>query len=90
MILKIADRWGVDLADVPMVGDSLRELQTALAAGCPPHLVRTGRAAEASAAEIDAWCAKVPGTTVHASLDAFADHLLQREAGASVPAPLHR
>jgi D-glycero-D-manno-heptose 1,7-bisphosphate phosphatase len=89
MLLKIANRWGVDLADVPMVGDSLRELQTAQAAGCPPHLVRTGRAADASDTEIAAWCAQVPGTTVHANLGAFADHLLQKDASvASAPMPL--
>jgi D-glycero-D-manno-heptose 1,7-bisphosphate phosphatase len=89
MLLKIANRWGVDLADVPMVGDSLRELQTAQAAGCPPHLIRTGRAADASDTEIAAWCAQVPGTTVHANLGAFADHLLQKDASvASAPMPL--
>ncbi len=92
MMLKIADRLGVELAEVPMVGDSLRELLTAKAAGCPPHLVRTGRAADATAADIESWCAQVPGTTVHANLGAFADHLLSHDPSsfASLPGALSR
>jgi D-glycero-D-manno-heptose 1,7-bisphosphate phosphatase len=90
MLLKIADRWGVELADVPMVGDGVRELLTAQAAGAQPHLVRTGRAAAASAAELDLWCQQVPATTVHANLGAFADHLLSSDASnfGSLPGPL--
>jgi D-glycero-D-manno-heptose 1,7-bisphosphate phosphatase len=91
MILQIIDRWDAKAADVPMVGDSLRELQTAQAAGCQPHLIRTGRAADVSEQEIAAWCAQVPGTMVHASLGAFADHLLSGDGETnSMPAPLHR
>ena len=37
---------------------------------------RTGRAANLGAAELDAWCAEVPSLRVHASLGAFAEHLL--------------
>ena len=76
---QIAERFGVELADVPVVGDSLRDLQAGAAVGCPPHLVRTGKAAALDAAQIDALCAQVPGTLVHADLAAFADHLLAAE-----------
>jgi D-glycero-D-manno-heptose 1,7-bisphosphate phosphatase len=43
MLLEIASRFNVDLADVPVVGDSLRDLQAADAAGAQPVLVRTGK-----------------------------------------------
>ncbi len=47
---------------VPMVGDTLRDLQAAQAAGCEPHLVRSGRAAALSGAEVAELIAQVPGT----------------------------
>lgn len=76
---QIGERFGVDLHDVPVVGDTLRDLLAGAAVGCRPHLVRTGKAARMSDAEIEALCAQVPGTTVHADLAAFADHMV-REA----------
>jgi D-glycero-D-manno-heptose 1,7-bisphosphate phosphatase len=79
MMLDIAERYGVDLANVPMVGDTLRDLQAARAAGCPPHLVRTGRAASLTEEELTPWLAAVPGMVVHDDLAAFASHLLQQE-----------
>jgi D-glycero-D-manno-heptose 1,7-bisphosphate phosphatase len=79
MMLDIAQRYGVDLEDIPMVGDTLRDLQAARAAGCPPHLVRTGRAAHLTDDELAQWRAAVPGMVVHDDLAAFASHLLQQE-----------
>ena len=52
MVLDIGRRYGVDLRQVPMVGDTLRDLQAAQAAGCEPHLVRCGRAALLDAGEL--------------------------------------
>ena len=75
----IGERFGIDLAEVPLVGDSLRDLQAGSAAGCPTHLVRTGKAAELDEAGIEWICRQVPGTRVHADLAAFAEHLIQRE-----------
>ena len=46
----IGERYGVELSTVPMVCDTLRDLEAARAAGCQPHLVRTGRAAVADEA----------------------------------------
>ncbi len=43
MLLDIAQRFNVDLDGVPSVGDSLRDLQAAAAAGARPMLVLTGK-----------------------------------------------
>ncbi len=76
---QIGTRFGVTLSDVPVVGDTLRDLQAGAAVGCPPHLVRTGKGARLDDAQLAELCAQVPGTTVHADLAAFADHLLRAE-----------
>ena len=75
----IGERYGVDLADVPIVGDSLRDLQAGAAVGCPPHLVRTGKGAALTDEQIDEIRRLVPGTRVHADLAAFAEHMVQGE-----------
>jgi D-glycero-D-manno-heptose 1,7-bisphosphate phosphatase len=79
LIRLIGERYGARLTEVPVVGDSLRDLQAGAALGCPTHLVRTGKAARLNAQEIEALCAQVPGTLVHADLVAFADFLIRRE-----------
>lgn len=43
MFVEIGERFNVDLADVPVVGDSLRDLQAGAAVGCAPYLVLTGK-----------------------------------------------
>ena len=43
MLLDIADRLRTDLQGVPAIGDSLRDLQAAKAAGATPMLVKTGK-----------------------------------------------
>jgi len=77
---EIAKRYGIDLAQVPMVADTLRDLQAAQAAGCPPHLVKSGRAAALTDQQLADMVAQVPGTRVHDSLEALADHLIARPA----------
>lgn len=79
MMLDIGRRYGVDLRLVPMVGDTLRDLQAAQAAGCEPHLVRSGRAAALDAGQLANWVEQVPGTFVHSDLGELATHLLERE-----------
>ena len=79
MMLDIGRRYGVDLRLVPMVGDTLRDLQAARAAGCEPHLVRSGRAAALDAAQQANWVEQVPGTFVHSDLGELVTHLLERE-----------
>lgn len=92
MLHDIARRYGVDLRHVPLVGDTLRDLLAAQAAGCEPHLVLSGRAAALGEAELAQIVAQVPTARVHADLAAFADDLLRREhprAADSVPGELH-
>jgi D-glycero-D-manno-heptose 1,7-bisphosphate phosphatase len=43
MLKEIAARYNLDLAGVPVVGDSLRDLQAAAAVGAAPILVLTGK-----------------------------------------------
>jgi D-glycero-D-manno-heptose 1,7-bisphosphate phosphatase len=76
---EVGARYGVDLRQVPMVGDTLRDLLAAQAAGCEPHLVRTGRAAALDDAQVAQMLAQVPSAQVHDDLNDFVDHLLQRE-----------
>ena len=86
LMQMIAERYGIDdLSRVPMVCDTQRDVQAAHAAGCEPHLVRSGKAApeRMSDAQIAELVAQVPGTQVHASLDAFAEWLIARERVAS-------
>ncbi len=40
---QLASRWQVELAGMPVVGDSLRDLQAAVSVGARPLLVRTGK-----------------------------------------------
>ncbi|KPF59541.1 histidinol phosphate phosphatase [beta proteobacterium AAP51] len=78
LLHDIGRRYGMQLQGVPVVGDTLRDLQAAQAAGCEPHLVLSGRARGLAGAALQELLDQVPGAQVHASLDAFADFLLQR------------
>ena len=42
LLMRLARHYGVSLVGVPVIGDSLRDLQAAAAAGATPILVRTG------------------------------------------------
>jgi D-glycero-D-manno-heptose 1,7-bisphosphate phosphatase len=98
LMRMIGERYGVDdLARVPMVCDTARDVQAAHAAGCEPHVVRTGRAASLSDAELAQWLDGIERVQVHASLAGFADFVLHREHAAagvrgedSGPVPLPR
>jgi D-glycero-D-manno-heptose 1,7-bisphosphate phosphatase len=79
LMKDIAKRYGIDLRLVPMVADTLRDLEAARAAGCEPHLVRSGRAAALDDAQLQQLVLQVPGTVVHEDLTGFADHLLRRD-----------
>jgi D-glycero-D-manno-heptose 1,7-bisphosphate phosphatase len=50
MFIDIAQRFNVDLAGVPGIGDSLRDLQAAATAGAKPMLVLTGKGSKTEAA----------------------------------------
>ncbi|WIV98760.1 MULTISPECIES: D-glycero-beta-D-manno-heptose 1,7-bisphosphate 7-phosphatase [Roseateles] len=79
LVQQIGERFGVELPTIHMVGASLRDVQTAQAAGCVPHLVRGARLGDLDEAQLAALLAKVPGVRVHASLGAFAEHLIQKD-----------
>ncbi|MDR2881826.1 MAG: D-glycero-beta-D-manno-heptose 1,7-bisphosphate 7-phosphatase [Azoarcus sp.] len=46
LLIEISKRFNVDLTGVPVVGDSLRDLQAAIAVGGQPYLVLTGKGAK--------------------------------------------
>lgn len=71
MLREIARRFDVDLTGVPVVGDSLRDLQAGVEVGAVPHLVLTGKGAKTR----DAGNLP-PGTKIHEDLRAFARALL--------------
>jgi D-glycero-D-manno-heptose 1,7-bisphosphate phosphatase len=79
LMMLIGERYGVDLNEVPLVGDSLRDLQAGQAAGCPTHLVRTGKAGQLGEKAMAELLQLAPGTQLHADLGAFADALIQQE-----------
>lgn len=87
----IGERYGIELAGVPVVGNSPREIDAALAVGCQPHLVRTGGWARGDDAAVQALVERVPGLPVHASLAACAQALIAAEVprrrGAAAAAP---
>jgi D-glycero-D-manno-heptose 1,7-bisphosphate phosphatase len=43
LLREIASRFDIELAGVPMIGDSLRDVEAAAAAGAQPYLVLTGK-----------------------------------------------
>lgn len=72
LLLEIGQRFGVPLEGVPVVGDSLRDLEAAVAVGARPLLVRTGKGMRTLAAG-----GMPPDTPVFADLAAAVDHLLE-------------
>ncbi len=46
MYEEIANRWGTSLKGVPVVGDTRRDLEPAIAMGARPILVKTGKGAQ--------------------------------------------
>jgi D-glycero-D-manno-heptose 1,7-bisphosphate phosphatase len=74
---QIEDRYGLDLKNVPAVGDSARDAVAAAAVGCEAHLVLTGKGAVYKGRNLpEAFPAQ---TLVHQNLSAFVDFLLDRE-----------
>ena len=79
MMRQIAERFGVSLENTPMVGDNLRDMQAGAAAGCPTHLVLTGKSAGLAGESLANLLDAVPGTCVHNDLSAFADWLIRQD-----------
>ena len=70
LLHEIATRFGVELEDVPMIGDSPRDLEAAAAAGAKPYLVLTGKGKKTREAG-----GLPPGTEIAADLVAVAARL---------------
>ena len=70
MLLEVARRFNIALKDTYMVGDGLRDVQAAAAAGARPVLVLTGKGQKTQAEGN-----LPPLTQVFADLAAFAEHL---------------
>jgi D-glycero-D-manno-heptose 1,7-bisphosphate phosphatase len=71
MLQEIAARFNTDLTGVPSIGDALRDLQSAVAVGALPILVRTGKGKK-TADDPDL----PPGTLSFPDLAAAVTHLL--------------
>ena len=82
LLKLIGERFGTDLADVAVVGDTVRDLQAAQAAGCEPHLLLTGRSQDLPQAQAEHMVSGIPGARVHADLASFAQDLIARHAPA--------
>lgn len=87
---QIGDRFGVPLHEVPAVGNAVRHVQAAAAAGCPTHLLLTGKSEHlrgrtglGADADLAALVPDLPpGTHLHDDLPAFADWLLAQDTEA--------
>ena len=71
MFIEIAQRYKINLKDVPAVGDSLRDLQAGFISACAPYLVLTGKGTKTHA---DGGLP--PGTMTFPDLAALVSHLL--------------
>jgi D-glycero-D-manno-heptose 1,7-bisphosphate phosphatase len=71
MLQEIAERFDVNLKGVPMVGDSLRDLQAGFVSGCVPYLVLTGKGEKTREKG-----GLPPGTLVFPNLATVVHHLL--------------
>jgi D-glycero-D-manno-heptose 1,7-bisphosphate phosphatase len=72
LLEEIGRRFGTSLAGVPSIGDSLRDLQAAVAVGAQPILVLTGKGAKTRRED------DLPaGTAVHADLAAAVKSIIK-------------
>jgi D-glycero-D-manno-heptose 1,7-bisphosphate phosphatase len=78
LFLQISRRLGVPLPQIVAVGDSVRDAQAAVAAGCEAHLVLTGQSAAHRLGGVPDGLP--PGVPQHLDLNAFADAVLARDA----------
>ena len=84
LFTQIAERYGVNPAQIDALGNSLADVQAAQAAGCRPHLVLTGCGRPAC---VDPLPPEFGEVQVHTDLPAFAQALVQQASSLQVPAP---
>jgi D-glycero-D-manno-heptose 1,7-bisphosphate phosphatase len=84
---QVAERFGMPPAEVPVAGNALRHVQAGAAAGCPTHLLLTGKSGHLRREAGVPDSALVPGlpsgTLLHDDLGAFADWLLAQPVATS-------
>ena len=71
MLEQIAERFFVELPGVPLIGDTLRDLQAAESVGATPLLVRTGKGVQT-----EQQLSKEHQVQIFDDLAAAADHLI--------------
>lgn len=76
MLHDLMERLKIELTDVPLVGDSLRDLQTAMVVGATPVLVKTGH----GAATLDEN-KHLDSVEVYEDLSGFVEQMLEEEDG---------
>lgn len=84
---QIGERFGLPLEAMPAAGNALRHVQAAAAAGCPTHLLLTGksehlrgRVGQAADADLATLLPELPpGTRLHEDLSGFVDWLLAQD-----------
>lgn len=74
LLNRLARHYGTTLAGVPVIGDSARDLEAAIAAGATPILVRTGNGARTESS----LPAELEGIDVYDDLAAAAAALVER------------
>ena len=84
MLREIARRFDVDLSGVPVVGDSLRDLQAGVEVGAVPHLVLTGVNEGALVAELAAENTVGSHSYAHAHLTTLDRDAARQRIGAAM------
>ena len=74
MLHSLMDRLNVELNGVPLVGDSLRDVQTAMVVGATPVLVKTGHGTQTLEEN-----KHLDTVEVYANLAEFAEQILEIE-----------
>lgn len=86
---QVADRFGVPPHEIPVAGNAVRHVQAGAAAGCPTHLLLTGKSGHLRRDAGITEASRVPGlpkdTLIHDDLAAFADWLLAQPDAAPTP-----
>ena len=81
---ELARRLKVNLTGIPAVGDSIRDLQAAVAAGAQPVLVRTGKGVETLEAIRRGDDEQLKQVPVYDDLAAFVEHHMQGDAARAI------
>lgn len=85
LLHEIARRLKVNLTGIPVVGDSIGDLEAAVAVGAKPVLVRTGRGMETLAAIRESEEPRLREVPVYDDLAAFVEHhMLDDDARATL------